>query len=198
MRVWKTPEGPNVECLVFEGEARVRTSRQQNYQSLMSSSKAAWSNGRRIAGPERARVTTPDVEATARIYALTDILRLRSQNADVPDHLRADLIKSYAGVLARANDAQSRIDLAVIQTNAGIARQALYHLNQADRMPTLDPQQRTAIASTKVVVYTKLGRQQETAAELEKVRRLDPAVYQNLRRQDLKNLRIWQPARPTR
>lgn len=198
MRVSKTPEGPNVECLVFEGEAQVRTSRQQNYRSLSSSSKAAWTNGRRVAGPEQARVTARDVEATARIYALTDILRLRSQNAEVPDDLRADLVKGYAGVLARAGDAQPRIELAVIQTNAGIARQALYHLNQADRIPTLNPQQRTAIASTKVVVYTKLGRQQETATELEKVRRLDPAVYQNLRRQDLKNLRIWQPARPTR
>jgi hypothetical protein len=198
MRVSKTPEGPNVECLVFEGEAQVRTSRQPNYQSLMSSSKAAWSNGHRIAGPERARVTARDVEATARIYARTDILRLRSQNGDVPDDLRAGLIKGYTGVLSRAGDAQPRIELAVIQTNAGIAKQALYHLNQADRIPTLDTQQRTAIASTKVVVYTKLGRQQETATELEKVRRLDPAVYQNLRRQDFKNLRIWQPARPTR
>jgi len=198
MRVWRTPDGPNVECLVFEGEAQVRGSQQQNYQSLLSSSKAAWTNGRRLAGSEQARVTPPDIEATARIYALTDILRLRSQNTEVPDHLRADLIKSYAGVLARANDAQSRIDLAVIQTNAGIARQALYHLNQADRIPTLDPQQRTAIASTKVVVYTKLGRQQETTTELDRVRRLDPTVYENLRRQDLKNLRNWQPTRPTR
>jgi hypothetical protein len=164
----------------------------------LSSSKAAWTNGRRLAGSEQARVTAPDIEATARIYALADILRLRSQNTEVADDLRANLVKGYTGVLARAGDVQSRIDLAVIQTNAGIARQALYHLNQADRIPTLDPQQRTAIASTKVVVYTKLGRQQESTTELEKVRRLDPAVYQNLRRQDLRNLRDWQPVRPTR
>lgn len=198
MRVWRTPDGPNVECLVFEGEAQVRGSQRQNYRSLLSSSKAAWTNGRRLAGSEQARVTAPDIAATARIYAQTDIFRLQIQNVEVSAETRSDLIKSYTGVLARANDVQSRIDLAVIQTNAGIARQALYHLNQADRIPTLDPQQRTAIASTKVVVYTKLGRQQETATELEKVRKLDPAVYQNLRRQDLKNLRNWQPARPTR
>jgi hypothetical protein len=161
---------------------------------MTSNSKAAWAKGRW----ERARLTARDVEATARIYAITDVLRLRSQNVAVPDHLRADLVKGYTGVLTHAGDAQPRIDLAVIQTNAGIAREALYHLDQADRIPTLDPQQRTAIASTKVVVYTKLGRQQESTTELEKVRRLDPAVYQNLRRQDLRNLRDWQPVRPTR
>jgi hypothetical protein len=195
MKVWRTPDGPNMECVVFEGEAQVWTSRQQNYRSMTSNSKAAWTRGR-WAG--QGRITADDIEATARIYAQTDIFRLQIQNVEVSAETRSDLIKSYTGVLARANDVQSRIDLAVIQTNAGIARQAIYYLNQADRIPTVTPEQRSAIASTKVVAYTKVGRQQEAAVELERVRRLDPAEYQNLRRQDLKNLRNWQPTRPTR
>ncbi len=184
MRVSRSSDAANVECLVFEGEAEVRSKRGRWTRDLTSSSKALWSNGR-MAGNVNP-VSQRDIEAASAVYARTDVARLRTRGIEVvdPQTLRTNLAKSYAAVLARPNEAQPRIELAVLQADSRITKQALYHLTKAEKLEPARAEEKVAIAATKFVAYKQIGQEQEAAVESEKVRKLDPATYERLRKLD--------------
>ncbi len=180
MRVWRDPDGANVECLVFDGEVRVRTRDARWGYDLTSSGKAIWSGGR---PPERVDpVSRDDIRRSAMVYARADIARLQTGGVEVadPEALRAELLRTHAQVMARPEEVRPRIELAAIQTRISNPTQALYHLERAESLEPARTEERTAIATTKWVAYKQSGQEENASVEAERVRTLDPATYQRL------------------
>jgi hypothetical protein len=71
--------------------------------------------------------------------------------------------------------------LAALQTDWRISNQALYHLTKAERLKPEREDEKVAIAATKFVAYKQVGMEKEADMESEKIRKMDPAVYERLR-----------------
>ena len=74
-----------------------------------------------------------------------------------------------------------RIDLAGVQTRARVTGPALYQLDLAERLNPSRPEQ-AAIAAAKWVIYKQTGREQDAAAEAERLRTLDPERYKTIQK----------------
>jgi hypothetical protein len=181
MRVWRTPDNSNVECVVFEGEAEVQNLAARSRRALTSSTKAIWTNGRLVRDVNS--VSRRDIETASLLYARTDVARLQSRGMEIADAgvLQASLVRGYAAVMVQPNQAQPRITLAALQTDWRMPKQALYQLTKAEKSEPARQEEKVAIAATKFVAYKQIGREQEAAVESEKVRRMDPATYERLR-----------------
>jgi len=192
MRVGRSGETLNVECLVFEGEAQVRYANRWS-RGIKEGGKTTWRQG--TGDPAPAQVSEQDVRATSTVYARADLARLRLRG-ERPADARAlfnELNTRYATVMTRPRDAQARIRLATLQTNLGNSPQVLYHLQRAEQAAPVPDSQRTAVAVMKYTALRRTGRDAEATVEIEKVRQLDPAEYQRLRGLDPAKIRLADP-----
>jgi hypothetical protein len=180
MRVSRSDEGSKVECVVFEGEAEVRNVKLGRTTEIGTSSRAAWRNG--VLAEPVGRVSDKDVESATRLYARADVARARAKGVsiDQPERFERALQERYLAVFNRPQDAAARIELARLQTTAQIARPALYHLARAEKLEPSQPEQRVAIATTKVRAYEQLGRTKEAEAETAKLRKIDPSKLRSM------------------
>jgi hypothetical protein len=182
IRVRRTGNALNVECLVFEGEAEVKYANRWS-RVLKDTTKSTWSQGR--GDPLEARVVESDIRATSGVYARADLAR-RPIGGQTPADRRAllnELTATYTAVMARPRDPQARILLAALQTNLRNSKQVLYHLQRAEKEPTRN-EQKIDIAIMKYAALKQTGRDTEANVEIEKVRQLDPTQYEKLRLAD--------------
>jgi hypothetical protein len=186
MRVTRDREAPQVECLVFEGEAEVQYRQAVAKLSLGASGKASIRAGQ----VARDVVSPRDVQAASVVYSRADLARARALGARIenPDAFKEALRSGYAAVLANPTDPAPRIALAELQTSARISRQALYHLDKAERLEPSRIDQKAAIAATKMTLYKRIGREQDAAVEAEKLRKLDPEKYKKIQRDEPLNI----------
>jgi hypothetical protein len=198
MRVWRSPDSSNVECVVFEGEAEVQNLAVRSRRSLTSSTKAVWTNGRLVRDVNS--VSRRDIETASMLYARADVARLQTRGMQIADPgvLQASLVRSYAAVLAQPNQVQPRIALAALQTDWRMPKQALYQLTKAEKNAPVREDEKVAIAATKFVAYKQTGREQEAAQESEKVRKMDRATYDRLMTLDPAVLKPGVTERPPR
>ena len=175
MRVMRDQEQPQFECVVFEGEADVQYRRGGKLVPLRTSAKATVRDGRLVEDV----VTPQDITAASVLYSRADFARARAQGVTIenPDAFKSALQNGYAAVLARPTDPAPRIALAELQTNARISRQALYHLDKAEKLEPARTDQKVAIAATKAQAFKQIGREKEAAVESDKLRKLDPERY---------------------
>jgi hypothetical protein len=97
-------------------------------------------------------------------------------------------------VLMRPRDAQARIRMAALQTDLGNSKQVLYHVQRAEQAGPVRDDHRTPIAVMKYTALKRTGRDAEANVEIEKVRTLDPAQYERLRKLDPATIRLADPA----
>ena len=193
IRVRRTADTLNVECVVFEGEAQVRYANRWS-RSIAEGGKTLWRQG--TPDPAQARVNEQDVRATSNVYARADLarLRLRGERPADPRALLNELSTEYASVMMRPRDAQARIRLAALQTDIGNSSQVLYHLQRAEQTAPVPDAQRKAVAVMKYTALKRTGRDAEANVEIEKVRQLDPVEYQRIRGLDPAKIRLADPA----
>jgi hypothetical protein len=193
IRVRRTGEALDVECLVFEGEAQVRYANRWS-RGIKEGSKTAWRLG--SGDPTQLQVTDPDVRATSSVYARADLarLRIRGERPSDPRALLNELNASYARVMTRPRDAQARLQLAALQTDLGNSKQVLYHVQRAEQAGPVREDDKTAIAVMKYTALKQTGRDAEANVEIEKVRVLDPAQYERIRKLDPAKIRLSDPA----
>ena len=193
IRVRRTGETLNVECVVFEGEAQVRYANRWS-RSIAEGGKTMWRQG--TPDPAQGQVSEQDVRATSNVYARADLarLRLRGERPADPRALLNELNTQYASVMMRPRDAQARIRLAALQTDLGNSSQVLYHLQRAEQTAPVPDAQRKAVAVMKYTALKRTGRDAEANVEIEKVRQLDPAEYQRIRGLDPAKIRLADPA----
>ena len=186
MRVTRDREAPQVECLVFEGEAEVQYRQAVPKLSLGASRKASIRAGQ----VARDVVSPRDVQAASVVYSRADLARARALGVRIenPDAFKEALRSGYAAVLATPTDPAPRIALAELQTSARISRQALYHLDKAEKLEPARIDQKAAIAATKMTLYKRIGREQDAAVEAEKLRKLDPEKYRKIQRDEPPNI----------
>jgi hypothetical protein len=178
MRVMRDQEEPRFECVVFEGEAEVQYRTGGTLLPLRTSAKATIRDGRLVQGV----VAPEDVRTASVLYSRADFARARAQGATIenPDAFKSTLQNGYAAVFANPTDPAPRIALAELQTGARIPRQALYHLDKAEKLQPTRTDQKVAIAATKLQAFKQIGRDQEAAVESEKLRKLDPEKYRKI------------------
>jgi len=190
-----------VECAVIDGEVAVQNLKTGATRPLGANAKASWRGGQLI--QFGAPLAPVDMTQTMRIYTRGDIARARAQGVifDDPDSFQRALQSRYAAVLATPADPATHIDLAALQTIAGISMPALHHLEQAERLNPARADLRAALLATRTVAYRQVGRGKEAAAEAEKLRVLDPARYAAVQRADPKVQRVtrgaYEPAVPS-
>jgi hypothetical protein len=193
IRVRRAGAALSVECLVFEGEAQVRYANRWS-RGVKEGAKTAWRLG--SGDPVQAQVTDVDIRATSDVYARADLARLRTRGERLSDRpaLLNELRSSYAMVLMRPRDAQARIRMAALQTDLGNSKQVLYHVQRAEQAGPVRDDHRTPIAVMKYTALKRTGRDAEANVEIEKVRTLDPAQYERLRKLDPATIRLADPA----
>ena len=171
-----------VACMVFEGEVQIQNlATGAAPRSLGPLASASWKGGalQQFGAP----IPQADLATTARVYARAETARARSLSIPLsnPAALQRELETRHAAVLARPQDALPRIDLAGVQTRARITGPALYQLDLAERLNPSHPEQ-AAIAGARWVVYKQTGREQDAAAEAERLRTLDPERYKTIQK----------------
>ena len=178
MRLSRVGNEVERECVVFDGEAEVKVEGVEESE-LSAGQKAAW-RGRAQSGAV-VRLARADIDAAANLYTRIDLARAQADGEVVenPETQKVALKRSYMRVLSRPTEPESRLSLAVLQTNLGNSRQALYHLAKAETQEDrATVEQKAMVAYTKSTAYAKIGQQEDSERELERAKQLDPEVLQ--------------------